>query len=612
MKLIELLYLGQEKNLFHCFDVQFAKVIAREENSILMLAAALLSRDVGAGHICLPLSQIHPDFFFYGLNHELAQAMWQAINMPKDVELLLYMYSAVSDGTKASPLVLKNQRLYLHHMWKSEEVVLDFIRYKSFLVHSEEGKIREILDFYFGQEDRLDWQKIAAAVALTSQISVISGGPGTGKTTTVAKILASLINLSLSPQSIKVVAPTGKAASRLTKELGLFLQNLILDHRDLESFPLEATTLHRLLGAKIDSQHMYYNSCNTLPVDVLVVDESSMIDLSMFDNLISALPSQTRVIFLGDRDQISSVEAGTVFSDICYYSDNRYSADRAVQLSRLTGCNVITREYSDFSSVGNMICLLHKNYRFKIESGIGQLAEAVNRGNIRLAQKVLTSNFNDITYYTITGDSDYHEILKIIIKGYYDYLRKLKEGSGPDTVLDAFSRFQVLCVLREGLYGVLGMNRSIEYMLYQEGFISHEMFLDCPWYHGRPVMILHNSKELKLSNGDIGIAIKDEHEQLQVWFLLSNGGMVAIDPARLPLHQTAFVITVHKAQGSEFENVVLVLPTQVMPILTRKLFYTAITRAKKFLTICANQLVLESSIRMNVKCQSGLAHKIHH
>ncbi|WP_331869765.1 exodeoxyribonuclease V subunit alpha [Candidatus Erwinia haradaeae] len=550
--------------------------------------------------------------FFYGLNQELAQSIWQSVNMPQDVELLLHMYSEVSDGTKVSPLVLKNKHLYLHRMWKSEKVVLDFIRYKSCLIHSEEGKIRKILDFYFGQEDRFDWQKIAAAVALTSQISVISGGPGTGKTTTVAKILASLINLSLSPQCIKVVAPTGKAASRLTEELGLFLQNFILDDCVLENFPLEATTLHRLLGAKIDSQHMYYNSCNTLPVDVLVVDESSMIDLSMFDNLISALPSQARVIFLGDRDQISSVEAGTVFSDICHYSDNRYSPDRCVQLSRLTGCNVMTHEYSDVSSVGNMICLLHKNYRFKIESGIGHLAEAVNRGDIGLVEQVLKSDCDDITYYTITGDSDYHDMIKIITEGYYYYLRKLKEGLGPDKVLNAFRRFQVLCVLREGLYGVLGMNQSIEHILYQEGLISHEMFLDYPWYNGRPVMILHNSKELKLSNGDIGIAIKDEHEQLRVWFPLSNGGAVAIDPSRLPLHQTAFAITVHKAQGSEFENVVLVLPTQVMPILTRKLFYTAITRAKKSLTIYANQLVLESSVRMNIKRQSGLAYQMHH
>ncbi|VFP88846.1 RecBCD enzyme subunit RecD [Candidatus Erwinia haradaeae] len=611
MKLVELLYLGHQKHLFRLLDIQFARIVTKNKDSILMLAAALVSRASGEGNVCLPLSQIHPEFFFYGLNQDLAQAIWHAVNMPEDVESLLFMYSAVSDGRRSCPLVIQNKRLYLHRMWKSEQLVLNFIKYQSYIANLEENKISEILDLYFGYNSS-DWQKIAAAVAITSKISVISGGPGTGKTTTVAKILASLIKLSLLPQRIKVAAPTGKAASRLTEELGLALRNLRLDLHMLESFPLEATTLHSLLGATMHSQYMYYNSDNMLPLDVLVVDESSMIDLSMFDHMISALPSKARVIFLGDHNQISSVEAGTVFSDICYINNNKYSPSRAAQLSRLTGCNVMACEDSNDSSVGNMICLLHKNYRFKIESGIGQLSEAVNSGNIRLVEKILRGNFCDICFCTMNSDADYRDMLKISVEGYRNYFKVLKEGADPDKVLDYFKRFQVLCVLREGGFGVLGLNKSIENMLYLEGLINHEMFLNHFWYDGRPVIILRNSKELKLSNGDIGIAIKDKRKQLRVWFVLYNGDIVSIDPARLPLHQTAFVMTVHRSQGSEFEHVLLVLPTKFMPILTRQLFYTGITRAKKRLIIYANQSVLRDIIRMSMNRQSGLIDRINY
>lgn len=609
MTLAEGLKQAQSLRLLRALDVQFAQMVATEQQPALMLAAALVSRDAGEGHVCLPLAQLRPEAFFAGRHPEMAQALWQAAGAPDDWHTLLLAQAAVSDGSAATPLVVYQQRLYLHRMWQSEGEVAQFIQQHQVVQAQNETQIRQTLDRYFGQQAD-DWQKIAAAVALTRQVAVISGGPGTGKTTTVAKLLASLIELSPGAPRIELAAPTGKAAARLTESLGNTLQSLQLDEAVLKSFPQEATTLHRLLGALPGSQRMRYHAGNRLHLDVLVVDEASMVDLPMLASLIAALPPQARVIFLGDRDQLASVEAGAVLGDICRCAESGYSEARAAELSRLTGCAVAGRDDDSASPVRDAICLLRKSYRFTESSGIGQLALAVNAGEVKRVGQVFAHGFSDIKHCALSSSEDYQRLLNDCVAGYRDYLQRLKRGASPAEVLSAFSRFQLLCALREGPFGVAGLNERIEQVLRSDGLIRRNVALYGKWYAGRPVMIARNDRALGLFNGDIGIAMLDAEQQLKVFFPLPDGTIKAVQPSRLPPHDTAYAMTVHKSQGSEFEHTLMVLPNQVMPVLTRELVYTAITRAKQQLTVYADKTVFNSAVKMRTQRRSGLVERL--
>ncbi len=609
MTLIDYLQLACRQRLLRTLDVQFALMVAGEQQPALMLAAALVSRDAGEGHVCLPLELLNPQEMFAGRHPELAQAIWQAAGSPTDWHQLLSDNPAVSDGSHATPLVLQQQRLYLHRMWQSEGEVVAFIHRQQQPLPVDEAALRATLDHYFGQQPE-DWQKIAAAVALTRQVAVISGGPGTGKTTTVAKLLACLIELYPGTPRIELAAPTGKAAARLTESLGKTLQQLALDEAVLKRFPAEATTLHRLLGALPGSQRMRYHAGNPLHLDVLVVDEASMVDLPMLANLIAALPPQARVIFLGDRDQLASVEAGAVLGDICRCAEYGYSPARAAELTRLTGCEVIGNEDAAAPLVRDAICLLRKSYRFTASSGIGQLAMAVNAGDIKRADAVFSGEFNDIRRCGLSSSDEYQQLLNDCAAGYRDYLTLLAQGATPAEVLLAFGRFQLLCALREGPFGVSGLNERIEATLRHSGLIRRMTAANGKWYVGRPVMIARNDRILGLFNGDIGIAMLDDERALKVFFPLPNGSIKAVQPSRLPPHDTAYAMTVHKSQGSEFEHTLMVLPNQVMPVLTRELVYTGITRAKHQLTLYADTRVFNSAVKMRTQRRSGLVERL--
>jgi exodeoxyribonuclease V alpha subunit len=481
-------------------------------------------------------------------------------------------------------MILVGERLYLNRMWCNECSIADFFARVNQPLEVDENRLRQALDDLFQPSDDINWQKVAAAVALTRRVSVISGGPGTGKTTTVAKLLAALVQMADGARCrICLAAPTGKAAARLTESLGAALRQLPLTDKQKATLPDEASTLHRLLGALPGSQRLRYHAGNPLHLDVLVVDEASMIDLPMMSRLIDALPQHARVIFLGDRDQLASVEAGAVLGDICAWVNKGFTPERAAQLSRITGTTVPAGEGTSASALRDSLCLLQKSYRFGSDSGIGQLAAAVNRGDKAAASAVLSQGFSDIENKHLQSAEDYQSMIDDALAGYGHFLGLVRDGAQPQEVLAAFGEYQLLCALREGPFGVSGLNDRIEQALVRQRRITRPAH--ARWYHGRPVMITRNDASLGLFNGDIGIAL-DQGQGIRVWFPLPDGSLKSVQPSRLPEHDTAWAMTVHKSQGSEFDHAALILPGQIVPVVTRELVYTAITRAKKPVAVC--------------------------
>ncbi|TCV92611.1 exodeoxyribonuclease V subunit alpha [Biostraticola tofi] len=602
--------LMQQMRLWRPLDVQFARMLAGDTHPALLLAGACLSADAGAGHVCLPLSLLSAEQLFGGRHPALAQQAWNLAGKPdvSEWESLLLASEAVSDGSRPTPLVLDRQRLYLQRMWLNEKRVAHFFTRPEVMIPVDEQQISQILDLFFttGNDTSPDWQKVAAAVALTHQVALISGGPGTGKTSTVAKLLAALVMLSDQQRlRIRMAAPTGKAAARLSESLGAALQQLGLTAAQRRLLPDEAITLHRLLGAQPSSQRMRYHQGNPLHVDVLIVDEASMVDLPMMANLIAALPAHARVIFLGDRCQLSSVEAGAVLGDLCHFAEQGYSSLRRRQLERLSGCSIPPSPHQGGHPVSDSLCLLQKSYRFNLHSGIGRLAEAVNTGSVHQALTLLkATDLPDVSYARLINDEDYRDMLAGAVAGYRDYLTRVASHKPVQEILAAFGDYRLLCALREGPFGVAGLNLRIEQALQRAGLIRLQT--SGRGYAGRPVMITRNAPSLGLYNGDIGITLDNGNGELRVYFPLPDGSIRTVSQSRLPAHETAFAMTVHKSQGSEFMHTALVLPSQVLPVLSRELVYTAITRARRQLSLYGNDDVLTYAIATATQRRSGL------
>ena len=465
------------------------------------------------------------------------------------------------------------------------------------------------LDQLIPQQYCLNWQKVAAALAACQPFCVISGGPGTGKTTTVTRLLAMLVELGVKANQIpdiKLVAPTGKASARLTESIGGALGDLNCSEDIRNLIPTQAGTIHRLLGVIPGSPDFRHHAENKLHLDILVVDEASMIDLSLMQRLLDALPDHAQVILLGDRDQLASVDAGSVLGDICTAADGGYSSEQSRILEQLTGFDMVPWQGKSEQAIKNRFCLLRKSYRFDARSGIGTLASAVNRGDLAdIRQTFANKGFQDIQQHELT-DSHYDRMIASAADGYKHYLDAIAQKLGEREIINRFNQFRLLCALREGRYGVDGLNEAIRAQLAR----SNQLPSSGLWYTGRPVLITQNAHGLNLYNGDIGIALPDDNGKLKVVFELPDGTIKHLLPSRLPEHQTVFAMTIHKSQGSEFNHTMMVLPDKMVPVLSRELVYTGITRAKKKLDIYTNNQVMQQAVMQRTERFSGLAQRL--
>lgn len=562
-----------------------------QASPVVLASAALLCMALDKGDVCLPLARL------------AGQRPWpeHAFNLPKlaDWQAQLLASPLVGADGDFTPLILEHGRLYLARYQAYERYLATQLLHRAAdLPEIDEAQLSESLGrlFAFNQQQP-DWQRLAAAQAVRRKLAVISGGPGTGKTTTVVRLLAALLEQpDCEHLAIGLAAPTGKAAARMAEAIRNAKAQLPVSEAIKAALPDEARTLHRLLGSRGDSPQVRHHAANPLALDVLVVDEASMVDLALMAKLLDALPPTARLILLGDKDQLCAVEAGAVFAELC--EGRGFDAQAAADLERITGQPVPLSEPA--SQLGNAVVLLTHSHRFAGDSGIGELARRINGGDVSGTLNLLKEGRSDLAWNAEPTPAD---LLDRLDQGYGPYMAAAKSADAA-AAFAAFNSFRTLTAQREGAWGVAGINEALEARIKRRSQVASRE----RWYVGRPVMVRQNDYALGLFNGDIGICLHTEYG-LRVFFE-GEEGYRPFAPARLPSHDSAFAMTVHKSQGSEFAEVLLVLPEQPSPLLSRSLFYTGITRAKQKVEIWGLPPRLAEAVATRAERAAGLAQRL--
>lgn len=634
----------------------------------VLVASALLAQMEGRGHSCLPLTKlVQPAAAMLGWP-DLAQLELQALwtQLPAELDgwvqalkncrlvrqALTDQASGQGEPDLGQPLVLGGTLtaplLYLRRYWVYEQQVASAINERAARLQPVDHALaRQWLDRMFtrlpvepGESGpRTDWQKIACALALRSGLTVITGGPGTGKTYTAARLLALLLAMSPDASRLKVAlaAPTGKAAARLRQSIDQSLGSLqpslgeALDLQTLTARIGKASTVHSLLGMQLGSRQFRHDARHPLDLDLLIVDETSMIHLEMMAALLQAMPPHARLVLLGDKDQLASVEAGSVLGDLCAHAaEVRYDAASRDYLLEATGETLPASEAMG-SALDQQTVMLRHSRRFG--TTIGALAREVNDGRAGPAMQLLTQNRDDGLVWLAPQPASPEILLQLALQGrpsanasYSDYLLAIQAGpdpvlaqdqaeGGPEQahsdwvkrVLIAFDRFRILCAVHDGEWGDRALNQGVQRALASRRLIRPEG----EWYVGRPVMVTRNDKALGIFNGDVGIVLPSASplaggKSLRAYFL-DGEQLRSVAVSRLAHVETAFAMTIHKSQGSEFAHTVVVLPEVGGEIITRELVYTGITRAREFLSIIEPRPgLLGEAIGRQVQRASGL------
>jgi exodeoxyribonuclease V alpha subunit len=593
---------------FTPLDIHFADFLQNLSGTPdpeLALAARIASNLTGKGNICVHIPSIAGKDILEVMGREKSEIEKFCLYEGDEWLSGLKKSDVIGKPGEIKPLILDGKgRLYLYRYWQYEKKLAENIKARlNYNNKIDTVLLKQDLDRIFDTKKDAE-QKIASIAAVLNNFCVISGGPGTGKTSTVIKILILLLNQAFSGKKLKIAlaAPTGKAAARLKESVRNSVKLLNISKKIIKQIPEDSFTIHRLLGSIHGSPYFRYNSENQLPYDVVVVDESSMADLALTEKLFEAVPAKSRLILLGDKDQLSSVEAGAVLGDICDTGRERNYTKKFFALLNEIAPDAIACENSSTSEppIADSITILRRSYRFGSDSGIGEISRLIRSGEADEAIRLLRAGkFSDIYLTGEITDNIYHSLPERVIEGFGPCLK----ATTVEKALELFPGFVILCALRKGPFGVEKLNLLVEDILKKNRLISTEDL----WYKGRPVLINQNNYDITLFNGDTGIIQYDSSDARTYFYMpASDGAVRKILPHKLPDHETAYAITVHKSQGSEFDNVLLLLPDRFSPVLTRELLYTAITRARKRVEILGSENILRQMIGNPTSRTSGL------
>ncbi|AHG79155.1 Exodeoxyribonuclease V, alpha subunit [Mannheimia varigena USDA-ARS-USMARC-1388] len=651
--MLNLLFELKKEKVISDLNYQFAVFIeskqsrydySQTQKDLAVFLAALMSYQVGLGHTALRLNSLEP-FNLFELRakpqcQHLLESILQKIGKisPLEWQDVLKDHIAFSHSPeKIAPMLFQNGLLYFYRYWQAEHNIAVYlqqaVKFSEKFTNAELNKkiIEQLFERQSNPQQEIDWQKVAVATALEKQFSLISGGPGTGKTTTVVKLL---LGLQLKQRElhqpflqIALAAPTGKAAARMKESIeGKLAEEKQLSPELIKAIPTEAITIHRLLGARPLTDETKYNVKNPFHYDLVVLDEASMIDLSMMEKIVQALKPSARLIMLGDKDQLASVEAGSIMGELGSFLEYGYSQAHCDYLKEVTGYQI---EAGNALAICDSLAHLKHSYRFGEKAWIGELANAVNEQNINHSWEIFTKyqesgklenriypETKEMTDKLNWIEKSVQMVVDKAVELYQDYLQAVQqreENPQVVSVKEIFVKFQkvrFLSALRVSELGVEKLNLAIAEGLRKAGLVKFNHSRDR--YIGKPILITENMPTNKVASGDIGIILPDENGEMRGYFdsQQADGQYHSLPLSRISNYEAAYIMTVHKSQGSEFEHTVLVLPLVISPVLTKELIYTAITRAKDKFTLFGSEKVWKYSVGSKTERQSGLKEQL--
>jgi exodeoxyribonuclease V alpha subunit len=588
---------GWLRPIDHALGASLAR-LRPETPEAVTLAAALASRALAFGHSRVPLERV-PELFAE-IAPERAPPSPATAAWIDALRASPYVSDGDGDG-RGRPLVLAAGGIALRRYDDYEaRLAAALMALRGPVEPAPDANwLRERIATLFPREagEVPDRQALAAALAQIERVVLLTGGPGTGKTTTVARVLALAVDAARRRDAtlrVALAAPTGKAAARLSEALResyaqLHAQGRI-DTALRDRLPSAASTLHRLLGGRPDSVRFRHDATHPLPADVVVVDEASMVDLPLMCKLVTALAPSARLILLGDRDQLPSVETGDVLAALCDAAGPGSAWPRAIasRLAAVLG--------DDVAECATSLPLTRQSEALDVSG----LSAAIRAGDAQSALDGLRTGAYRGVRWRSGRDS---ALAAFVLEHALTHHRAVASAPDVATALSMLRRHRVLTAVREGEAGSRTLNARIALALQRPGAREDAFF------HGRPVMIRENSYRHGLYNGDVGLVWLDADGAMRVWFETAAGPRAWL-PAALPAHESAFALTVHKSQGSEFDDVLLALPERNVRVSSRELLYTGITRARRALTLWANEDVLAEAISRRAQRWSGLAERL--
>lgn len=653
--MLSLLLKLKEKKQITDLNYQFAKLINEQQKNfsytkkhkdLAIFLAAFVSFQVMKGNSCIHLNSDALNNPFDLNNENDIQEIRNKLEEfpPSQWQKILQNHIAFScNPAQVAPLLFQGDRLYFYRYWQAENRIAQKMQAAAQSdLTNDEAEIalnKTVLNQFFPQaENTVFRQKMAVATALKQKLTFISGGPGTGKTYTVAMLLAALqlkqLKQNLPPLSIALAAPTGKAAARLKESILNTMQQLAIPDSVKQLVPNKAQTIHRLLGIRPNSDKPLFHATNPLHLDLLIIDEASMIDLFLFEKLLNATKSNTRLIFLGDKDQLASVEAGNVMSELASLSSSnansqpKYSPQHIHYLNETMGYTAEFLSDPSMPAICDSLCELTESRRFGENSGIGKLAKEINQEQAVNSWRLFThQTFQDlalIPYPKIENAIDKAQaiqqsvqyIAQKAVELYQPYLKLVKQREqSPQQVsireiFNAFNQVRFLSALRISELGVEQLNLTIAEALKKAGLIQFKHHREN--YLGKPILITENAVQNHIFSGDIGLVLPDETgKKAKVYFETEvDEKNHALSLSRLPNYEPAYVMTVHKSQGSEFAHTLLIMPQTMSPVLTKELLYTAVTRAKEKFTLFSDERIWGRAVKNKVQRQSGLKEQL--
>ena len=632
-------------NLLNEIDVEFANFICElqgcdcdnSSNNNLWLLAALLSYSVDNGDSAFnpadyenkPINEIFNISQKFNLLSDEKKNEILNNKIPEfDIKELLKNSKVIGSPEKSKPIVYDGTLFYLHKFYNYEKIIAEFIKKRIGRNIKISDNIKKEInslfpDNFVSEMETVNWQKVAAILALSNDFLVISGGPGTGKTTTAGSILALLLKQNKEQNkelNIKMVAPTGKAADRLNESIKEFkikkAEEIAVEI--INAIPENAQTIHRFLG--INSHKPAFTKYNKAPVDVLLIDEASMVSLPIFAKTFEVLNDDCKVILLGDKDQLMAVENGNVLNDITSVEELNKFTEKFVDITKNITDNKLDLPVAGNKNnpIENIAVQLEHSWRFNSNSGIGELSKAVNSATSTTKDDEILSvfgkfeKFEKIEIKNITNEEEITKFIKKICEEQLkDYVNSVNKKNIKE-IFEQLAKFRILCAINNGPFGVKEINKTIEQALFPDEATGS-------FYNGQSIMITKNDYNLKLSNGDVGVIIKDEENgEFKAYFKKkkdddkkdNDDDYIIYNPSSLDEYTTAFAISIHKSQGSEFDKVFIIFPPSENRILTKELLYTGITRAKEECTIIAGDNIFVKAAKRKITRQSGLKSKL--